>query len=551
MGIPLAMALLVRTPLPSLWRFDRFVSSFAVFSSCSNFCFPRGLVWRKCSGGGGWWISASKSERAVGMLAKPKDLYVIPFATSQTDMDQGIFFAQSGINRAVELRANTAWLSNAFSNSENLVVPVLGNKNLVKAGHPVFVSSLTFKVSVLKEDHLPCSPIFLGLKDAGNLPVFAVDVSSFCSACGDMPAWIGGGEWVDLRRYGPELQIADAGLLAYACGMVEWHSRNRFCGHCGGYTIVRDGGHSLQCSGQTCGKTSYPRLDPAVIMLVSCGDYVLLGRQSKWEPGRYSLPAGFVEIGETFEMAVAREVVEETGVKVNACSIRYAASQPWPFPSSLMVGFNAEAEHNSAIPLRHCIPLHQVIPAGNEAILEVENSSRLPEPSVDFNELEDARWIHREFLKASLLGKHLPYNMQFRVPGKYAIARILMQRWVNNRVEPVWAGNQIQPVEIDEGTFKYVLARVYDSCGNQRLVVRGTGSLAYHADIFKQMQIQLNELGLQVEVLGGGWIEHLSDQRTMHVYGLSQAYGQANHDVTATILRQWFPFHHVFLSWHG
>ena len=172
----------------------------------------------------------------------------------------------------------------------------------------------------------------------------------------------------ELRPLAPLLQTDAASLLAYARALVLWRSRHRFCGVCGAPNQRARAGHVMRCSRESCGNETFPRLDPAIIVLVSDagGERALLGRQASWAAGRYSTIAGFVEPGESLEDAVIREVDEETGVQVG--DVEYIASQPWPFPSSLMLGFRAVAR-TDAISLRD-------------------------------GELEDARWFSRADIAA-------------------------------------------------------------------------------------------------------------------------------------------------------
>ncbi len=171
---------------------------------------------------------------------------------------------------------------------------------------------------------------FLGLD--GSRPVFA------------RPAARGGDDdelatLTELRGAALAMEAAEAGLFAYAAAMLHWARTHRFCGTCGEPTALAEAGHVRRCVN---GHSSHPRTDPVVIMLVvdPAGDRVLLGRQASWPAGRFSALAGFVEPGEALEAAVAREVAEEAGVQVSA--VRYVASQPWPFPANLMLGFEAE-----------------------------------------------------------------------------------------------------------------------------------------------------------------------------------------------------------------
>jgi len=179
-------------------------------------------------------------------------------------------------------------------------------------------------------------------------------------------------------------------LLAYARGMLTWHRRHRFCGSCGGATDSAEAGFLRVCRNPECQHHHFPRTDPAVIMLVVDGERCLLGRQARWPAGMYSTLAGFVEPGETLEEAVAREVKEESGVSVRR--VRYHSSQPWPFPTSLMLGFYAEAAS------------HDI--------------------AVNGDELEDARWFERGWLREND-GKN-----GFFLPRRDSIARRLVNDWL-------------------------------------------------------------------------------------------------------------------------
>lgn len=172
----------------------------------------------------------------------------------------------------------------------------------------------------------------------------------------------------ELRPLASELDADQAGLLAYARALTYWQRRHRHCGVCGAPTRPQRAGHVMRCSDERCATDFFPRIDPAIIVLVSDGDRALLGRQASWAEGRYSTIAGFVEPGESLEDAVAREVLEETGVVVTTSV--YHSSQPWPFPSSLMLGFMAHAAPGS------------IARAGSE--------------------LSDARWFSREEILAGI-----------------------------------------------------------------------------------------------------------------------------------------------------
>ena len=175
------------------------------------------------------------------------------------------------------------------------------------------------------------------------------------------------------------MQRTPASLLAYASAMIKWHRRTRFCGKCGKQTRAIQSGHVRHCG--SCDIQHFPRLDPAIIVLVTNDDKCLLGRQSSWDPGRYSTIAGFVEPGESLEDTVSREVLEETGVITG--NVRYHSSQPWPFPSSLMLGFFAEAESS-------------LINLGDD-------------------ELEDAQWFSKQDIKEGKPLLPFPVSISFRL----------------------------------------------------------------------------------------------------------------------------------------
>ncbi|MCR9221560.1 MAG: NAD(+) diphosphatase [Alphaproteobacteria bacterium] len=227
--------------------------------------------------------------------------------------------------------------------------------------------------------------VFLGL-DAENRPHFALDMGQ-----AEEPPLAEEGVFEDLRKIGPLLDHEAGAVLAYARGMVHWDRRHRFCGVCGAPAAPGKGGHERRCTNAACGAVHFPRTDPAVIMLVhDGGERIVLGRQPVWPKGMHSVLAGFVEPGESLEDAVAREVMEEAGLPV--ADVRYHSSQPWPFPSSIMLGFTARATAEALIPAD--------------------------------DEIENLRWMSRAELLAS------PEDEDFRLPRVDSIARRLIEDWL-------------------------------------------------------------------------------------------------------------------------
>jgi NAD+ diphosphatase len=207
-------------------------------------------------------------------------------------------------------------------------VVVWDQKNLVTGDDQIAAALLAERPALVPDE----DTLFLG--HFRGHPVFGVELDGQPA-----PAFHPSYRFADLRSVGGRMRPDEAGLLAYARAMFYWRSRHRHCGACGSAMRPADGGHVMRCV--VCNNQSFPRIDPAIIVLVTDGERALLGRQASWPAGRYSTIAGFVEPGESLEDAVVREVREETGIEVG--DIHYQSSQPWPFPSSLMLGFRARA----------------------------------------------------------------------------------------------------------------------------------------------------------------------------------------------------------------
>ena len=295
-------------------------------------------------------------------------------------------FAGGVLDRAGERRTDPDWLAAARSDSRARAV-VAGRGGVLLSGELEFPAGdpwalpsgkdVRAALVALNGDDEP--EAFLGVDD-GGAPLFVRRPRE-------------GEQVIDLRAAAAVLPAADAGLLAYATTIVHWHRTHRFCGRCGKPTEVREGGHLRACADD---HQIHPRTDPVVIMLVVDGDErVLLGRQPAWPARRYSALAGFVEPGETLETAVAREVREEAGIEVS--DVRYRASQPWPFPASLMLGFEATWTGGEARPADA--------------------------------ELESVCWFTREELQTALADERNP-EAPLLLPPRLAIARRLVEGWL-------------------------------------------------------------------------------------------------------------------------
>jgi NAD+ diphosphatase len=281
------------------------------------------------------------------------------------------------LDRAAHLRKDAQWFANALADPRSRALPVWNSRNLIVAGDAPRAALL--ELSVIPEQHRNGNDLTL-LGRFGDIDIFAYEIEAL-----EPPALESGTRFEDLRLVAALLPVEEAGLLGYARGMIAWRNRHRFCGTCGSPTLAAKGGHVLVCTNPACRHEQFPRIDPAIIVLVSDGERALLGRQAAWPVGRYSTIAGFVEPGESLEDAVAREVLEETGITVD--QIEYHSSQPWPFPSSLMLGFTA---HALTTEIARCD-----------------------------DELEDAQWFTREDLKS---GRPI-------VPPSVSISFRLIEHW--------------------------------------------------------------------------------------------------------------------------
>lgn len=315
---------------------------------------------------------------------------------------ESVTFGGSGLDRAAHVRMDADAIAALWARDDASVLPIWRGKPLIEGDIAV---------------RLPCDhavlegrvngAIFLGMD--GDAPVFAQDVSGwtpkeldaedmvqfFDPSVQQHPKLPDGQVFRELRSVMARLSARDAELIATAKSLLDWHRTHRFCSSCGQESAMTMAGWQRDCP--SCDRKHFPRTDPVVIMLITHGNSVLMGRSPHWPDGMYSLLAGFVEPGETIEAAVRREVFEEAGVQVGA--VEYLASQPWPYPSSLMFGCRGEALSS--------------------------------EITIDPVEIEHALWISREEMLDVFAGSH-PVIKPARVG---AIAHFIMQHWLADRLE--------------------------------------------------------------------------------------------------------------------
>ena len=316
-----------------------------------------------------------------------------------------VTFGGSALDRAGELRGDADALASALADPKARTILLWRGKPLIHRARPAALLRVPLDHPALVDATDP--PIFLGREDGA--PRFAHELSDWdpddvdLSALGvfldpteqSHPAFGPDEVFAELRRVMTWLTARDAELAATAKAVFGWHASHRFCAKCGAASDITMGGWQRTCP--ACGAHHFPRTDPVVIMLITRGNSVLMGRSPGWPEGMLSLLAGFVEPGETLEAAVRREVFEEAGVRVGAVS--YLASQPWPFPASLMFGCQGEATSD--------------------------------EITIDPAEIEAAMWVSREEMMTIFAGDH-PTILPAR---KGAIAHFLLENWLADSLE--------------------------------------------------------------------------------------------------------------------
>jgi len=297
-------------------------------------------------------------------------------------------FAGNPLDRASYKRSDPDWIKARLDDPATLAVAIWNGKPLVEPtpgaadGMRIAYLTMPMALDVAGSDQ---RVLFMGLWK--GVAVFAVDLEGSADPA-DGPL-NGLGQFEDLRAIALRLPQTDAAILATAKQVFEWRRRHGFCPNCGQPTLAVEGGWKRVCD--ACRTEHFPRTDPVVIMLPTFGDRCLLGRQRVWPKGMYSALAGFLEPGESIEEACAREVMEEAGL--TATQVSYHSTQPWPYPSSLMIGLFAEVADDNA--------------------------------TADDTELEEVRWFTRPQIQAMLRGE----LSDARAPGMMAIAAQLIKAW--------------------------------------------------------------------------------------------------------------------------
>ena len=303
----------------------------------------------------------------------------------------GNVFSGVRLDRADHRRTDADWIEAQLHDPVSRFIPVWNQQSIVFNGDEPRAALINREAldGLLDAD---ASLAFLGIAlEENGVAHFAVDLSHL--PVETLIARYSGGALMDLRDSVQLVPAHEAAILAYARGLMYWHQKNGYCAACAHKSEARRAGHERACTNPACGTAHFPRTDSAVIVLVHDGDDCLLCRQSHWPTGMHSTLAGFLAPGESLEETVAREIFEESGVRVS--DVRYHSSQPWPFPASIMVGFMAKAESR--------------------------------EIYVDDKELEYAHWYGRDWLR------NVVDSDAFRMPGKYSIARRLIGEWIEGR----------------------------------------------------------------------------------------------------------------------
>jgi NAD+ diphosphatase len=291
--------------------------------------------------------------------------------------------ASAAIDRAAHHRLDADWLYQAFKASNVLVCLFQNGMPLVQDNGGLLW--LGAQAAALRGIG---NRLFLG-KDKTGAAIFALDMTDLFKLAASPIAGLA--EFTEARMAFGAMSAMDANLASTARSLFEWHKAHGFCANCGAASTIQEAGWKRACP--SCQREHFPRTDPVAIMLAVRGEQCLLGRQSNWPAGFFSCLAGFIEPGETVEQGAVRELHEEAGIKASAASAEYLFAQPWPFPSSLMIGLIMEADSE--------------------------------EITVDKTELDDARWFSREEARAIIAGSH----SEVFAPPEMAVAHHILRVW--------------------------------------------------------------------------------------------------------------------------
>ena len=300
-------------------------------------------------------------------------------------------FAGNPLDRGERERRDEKWIKDQISNPTSKFLPIWESRVLVSSQEPL-------KLGWLDSDQLAnakfdSAPFLLGMLNDSTY--FTIDMSKNTQSAESIEK-LTDYKFEDSRTAAEALELEDTGILAQARAQINWHNRHGFCSVCGNETSVKRGGQKRECT--KCEAEHFPRVDPVIIMVVHDQDHCLLG-QSRGRlaaTNRYSALAGFVDQAESIEEAVSREVMEEAGIRVK--NVTYHSSQPWPFPSSLMIGCHAEADTTEIF--------------------------------MDTEEMTDVKWFSRQEVLAALAGE----NSNLLIPGRIAIAHHLIRSWAQGQI---------------------------------------------------------------------------------------------------------------------
>jgi NAD+ diphosphatase len=315
-------------------------------------------------------------------MSAPVDLSIDRVSRSRRNR-----FTSVRLDRLVEFRDDLEWVARAQASDAARFVPLWRSRSLLD-NTGLGQTAVYLKPNELSRLDAIAPPTLLGTD--GKRYFFAVSIND--AQREEVLQQHPEAQFLDLRRASVDMDAKHAGVLAYAKALHYWQHRHTFCGACGSPNQLRSSGHRLVCSNEECARQSFPRIDPAIIVLVTHEDACLLGRNAHWPPKRFSTLAGFVEPGESLEDAVVREVYEESRVRL--AGIRYVSSQPWPFPASAMCGFYAEAVS------RECRTSEELEELRWYNVSELENAVRnqdvllSPPVSIAFRLLAD--WYHKQ-----------------------------------------------------------------------------------------------------------------------------------------------------------